>query len=324
MSPGQAKVPGLFTNRVWFGDEALAGAVVADDLLTSAPLRDQRRCQSGTALRGPTASRSGRFRRSPKPFVGRTIRALPCKTRCRDIAWRATLYAAVIRTRSRAARRSPLSLRVADWQLNQRVIRVGRLLLFVVDASGSMGGRQIALAKRLACQILKTAYVLRERIAMIAFRGREARLIFGPTSRLAVVEQQLRCLSAGGATPLPDALSLAATVIRRQRLRRDDNRTVVLLISDGQANVCRGPSNDVMAAVRRSADALRCLSGVESLLLDTTACGENDQSARTLAGALGGRHLKLTELARRGIDPCRYVARLLHQQAAGPTQTDEV
>src|SRR5690606_40306843 len=111
------------------------------------------------------------------------------------------------------------------------------LYILAVDGSGSMAQGRMHLAKGAAVSVLASAYRERRYVALIDFRHRSARLVCPPGRSAALIRRQIAALPSGGGTPLPAALALAARLVHRWRLRHPDGRAVLVLFTDGKANV---------------------------------------------------------------------------------------
>jgi magnesium chelatase subunit D len=141
-----------------------------------------------------------------------------------------------------------------DLRFRRRQAPPGRLLLFVIDASGSMAGRRrIALAKGAIEALLLDAYRRRDRVAMIAFRGERAELVLPPTNSVDLARRRSRELAAGGRTPLAAGLDLAHDVVARHLDRGKGGAPVVVVLSDGRANVARDGADPWDSALRAAA-----------------------------------------------------------------------
>jgi len=133
----------------------------------------------------------------------------------------------------------PLAIRVLpeDLRWRRRRPRSRTLYILAVDGSGSMAQGRMHLAKGAAVSVLASAYRERRYVALIDFRHRSARLVCPPGRSAALLRRQVVALPSGGGTPLPAALALAARVVHRWRLRHPDGRAVLVLFTDGKANV---------------------------------------------------------------------------------------
>lgn len=290
---------GLLVDGLWRAGSG--GEETDEEEVAGLPPASERRAPGDR--RGPERPRGRGPRRylpSRVPFRGRHVRALPARGRHRDLAWEATLRAAALRQR-----RLPLTLQLPDLRRKQRLVRSGRLLLFVTDISGSMGGELMQLARRIALLLLQDAYVRRDRVAMIAFTGQRAELLFGPTNQARQVRRALSRLTrrCGGTTPLPAALHLARRTLRSAALTDPGREPLLILISDGRANVGSRPGYAALVAeLEAAARALASAPGLRILFLDTTERGKADLAARELADALGARRIVLSRLRATGED----------------------
>jgi magnesium chelatase subunit D len=234
---------------------------------------------------------------SHEPFQGRYTQATRPRGRLCDVAWDATLRAVAHRQRARRETGCPalaIHLQLDELLVKQRVRRPGQLLLFVADASGSMGGSLTELARRIGAAALRDAYLKRAQVAVVAFRDRSAALLCGPTRKIGRVHGALEGLPLGGTTPLASGLQLACETVQRQRRRDSSRRCTLVLITDGRANVGSVPGYErVLREVEAAAKRLAALPDVPLLLLDTTEPGKNDQAARRLARWLQADRLPL-------------------------------
>jgi magnesium chelatase subunit D len=204
-----------------------------------------------------------------------------------DLALAATVRAAAVRQGSR--RNGRLVVEPADLRANVREGREGNLVVFVVDASGSMASRrQMEVVKGAVLELLAEAYRKRDRIALIAFRNGGAETLLPPTASVELAAGRLTELPTGGRTPLAAGLEEAARLVVRERARDPERRPLLVLLTDGRAT--SGP--DPAAAAGR----LRRL-GVASVVVDTEAGPTRLHRAVEVAAALGGRCLRLEELS---------------------------
>ncbi|MEH1125853.1 magnesium chelatase subunit D family protein [Micromonospora sp. CPCC 206061] len=165
--------------------------------------------------------------------------------------------------------------------------REGNLVLFVVDASGSMAARQrMRTVKTAVLSLLRDAYQRRDRVGMITFRGAGAEEVLPPTSSHEVGVVRLAELRTGGRTPLAAGLRAAATTLRTERRRDPRRRPLLVLVTDGRATA--GP--DPLAVVAE-------LGGTAAVVIDCEAGPVRLGLARRLAAALGADCLRLEDLS---------------------------
>jgi magnesium chelatase subunit D len=166
---------------------------------------------------------------------GRYVRSL-LDSPDRDIAIDATLRACAPFQRARN-REGMLRIETEDLRFRQRERRMGHLVLFVVDGSGSMGARQRMKETKGAIQsLLLDCYRKRDRVAMIVFRRERAELLLPPTSSVELAARRLAELPVGGKTPLASGLLETHRLVRRTSMRHPERRILVVLITDGRGN----------------------------------------------------------------------------------------
>jgi magnesium chelatase subunit D len=204
------------------------------------------------------------------------------------IALLPTLVAAAPHQRARGRAGPSLLLERSDLRSSLLEGRSGALLVFVIDASGSMAARRrMAAVKGAVLALLADAYQRRDLVALIAARGAGADLVLPPTASVEVAAHRLRELRAGGRTPLRAGLDRARQLVRAQRLRGDRRRPVVLLVTDGRANA---GDHDPADAARRAAAALR-REGATLAVVDSEQGPVRLGMAAALAEAAGGAPL---------------------------------
>jgi magnesium chelatase subunit D len=245
---------------------------------------------------GDGTPRSGRGRRNPTPTSGHGhyVRAVPDESPA-DLALDATLRAAA---RRGAVHEGRPAITRADLHRKERAGRVGTLILFVVDASGSMGARRrMEAVKGAVLSLLLDAYQRRDQVGVIAFRGPRAEVLLPPTNSVERAEGALRTLPTGGRTPLAHALLLAAETLERVRRAEPERIPLVVLLSDGKANVpLPDTEGDPWEQALQAAAALAA-DGVPALVLDTEVGYVRVGRAAALAQALGAEYLPLDDLS---------------------------
>jgi magnesium chelatase subunit D len=232
-------------------------------------------------------------RRNPTPTRerGHYVRAV-ADEKATDLAVDATIRAAVLRG-GQADGRPVIERR--DLHRKERAGRTGTLILFAVDASGSMAARRrMELAKGAVLGLLQSAYEQRDEVGVIAFRGTQAEVLLPPTGSVELADRALRVLPTGGRTPLAHALATAGDVLRRAR---PDVPALLVLLSDGKANVplpdtAGDPWQQALSAARELAR-----EGRPALVLDADAGFVRVGRAAELAQALGAECLPLDGLS---------------------------
>lgn len=192
-------------------------------------------------------------------------------------------------TDTSAAKR--VQVRAEDFHITRIKQKTGTTTLFVVDASGSSALHRLAEAKGAVELLLADCYVRRDQVAVIAFRGKSAEILLPPTRSLVRAKRSLSGLPGGGGTPLATAIDAAAALA--DDIRRKGQSPVIVMLTDGRANVARdgsGGREKAMADALSSATRLRqCQAAV--LLIDTSP--QPQANALQLAHAMTARYLPL-------------------------------
>ncbi|WP_206474049.1 VWA domain-containing protein [Dietzia sp. KRD202] len=201
--------------------------------------------------------------------------------------------------RGREAGRNGGRLRLAAEDLRSAV-REGResnLVLFCVDASGSMAARtRMEQVKTAILSLLLDAYRRRDKVGLVTFRGSAAHVTLPPTSSVDIAATRLAELPAGGRTPLAEGLLTAAEVLRIEGVRDPRRRALLVVVTDGRAT--HGP--DALARSRTAATGLASL-GVASVVVDCETGRFRMGLASELAGHLGAEHVPLGEVTAEGL-----------------------
>ncbi|MER6469863.1 putative cobaltochelatase [Streptomyces collinus] len=167
---------------------------------------------------------------------GRTIGARRPRGALTKLHLAATVQAAAPHQRARGRSGPGLVIRRDDLRQATREGREGNLVLFVVDASGSMAARQrMGAVKGAVLSLLLDAYQRRDKVGLVTFRGAEAEVALPPTSSVDAAAARLGSLPTGGRTPLAAGLLRAHEVLRVERLRDPARRALVVVVTDGRA-----------------------------------------------------------------------------------------
>ena len=184
-----------------------------------------------------------------------------------------------------------VQVRAEDFHITRIKQKTGTTTLFVVDASGSSALHRLAEAKGAVELLLADCYVRRDQVAVIAFRGKSAEILLPPTRSLVRAKRSLSGLPGGGGTPLAAAIDAAAAMA--DEIKRKGQTPVIVLLTDGRANVARdgsGGREKAMADALSSAARMRlCQAAV--LLIDTSP--QPQSTALQLAHAMTARYLPL-------------------------------
>lgn len=236
-------------------------------------------------------------RRSPsRSEHGATVGARPARAgeaaTLGGLSLGATLRAAAPHQAARGRTGAGLLVRRDDLRRRVRQGREGNLIVFVVDASGSMGARARMVAVKGAIRsLLLDAYQRRDKVAVVTFRGDGAEVALPPTASTDVADRRLADLPTGGRTPLAAGLERAAVLLRTEQARDPDRRPLVVVLTDGRANA--GP--DAVADSRRAGRALTA-RGTAAVVVDTEDGFVRMGLAAELAAAMTAPCLELDEL----------------------------
>ncbi|MGW4680678.1 VWA domain-containing protein [Micromonospora taraxaci] len=223
---------------------------------------------------------------------GRTTGARVPNGRVGALHLPATVRAAAPHQASRGRLTGPLRLRPDDVREAVREGREGNLVLFVVDASGSMGARQrMTAVKDAVLALLTDAYQRRDKVAVIAFRGADARTVLPATSSVLAASTRLTELPTGGRTPLAEGLLAAADLLRVERLRDPKRRPLVLVVTDGRATAGTRPLDRAAGAA-----AVLAATGAPCVVVDCETGPVRLNLARRLATQLNAPHHPLAAL----------------------------
>ncbi|MGW1095142.1 putative cobaltochelatase [Streptomyces sp. NPDC002455] len=204
----------------------------------------------------------------------------------------ATVQAAAPHQRARGRSGRGLVVRRDDLRQATREGREGNLVLFVVDASGSMAARQrMSAVKGAVMSLLLDAYQRRDKVGLVTFRGRDAEVALPPTSSVDAAAARLETLPTGGRTPLAAGLVKAHDVLRVERLRDPSRRALLVVVTDGRAT---GGVDPVALAAR--AGRLHASEGTASVVVDCESGFVRLGLAAQLARDLGGSAVTLDEL----------------------------
>lgn len=204
----------------------------------------------------------------------------------------ATVRAAAPHQRARGRSGPGLVVRRDDLRQATREGREGNLVLFVVDASGSMAARQrMGAVKGAVLSLLLDAYQRRDKVGLVTFRGRDAEVALPPTSSVDAAAARLEALPTGGRTPVAAGLLKAHEVLRVERLRDPSRRPLLVVVTDGRAT--GGPEPVALAS---RAARLHAAEGTACVVVDCESGPVRLGLAADLARDLGSVAVTLDEL----------------------------
>ena len=231
---------------------------------------------------------------------GRYIKSLLPLGRPRSIALDATLRAAVGNRPNEFLNYGCIRVTSLDIREKLRTQPTAAAILFLLDASGSMGAnRRMMLTKGIILSLLMDAYHKRDQVALLAFRAAQTELLLPFTRSPQVAKRQLRTLAVGGKTPLGLGLKEAEVLIQRQLKKNSRQKPLLVVVSDGRGNValeCDDPYDEAMHYGR-----LVRKRGIESVFIDTEEDPCSFGYGRQVARAMGAHYLLAEHIIQRGI-----------------------
>lgn len=208
-----------------------------------------------------------------------------------SIAFDATL----LRAAQRGFHEKFFQIKREDLMKKCLVGKGGSSILFVVDASGSMGVEELMKStKSLVFGLLNNAYQQRERVGMIVFRGTKAEMVLPFTNSVTNAQTHLQEIKTGGKTPLTMAIIKAIREIIIEKKRCPKNEQIILFFTDGRANVSisnEDPFEEALSIARKLA-SLEC----KIFVIDTDPTWISYPYAKDLAKEINAKYYKLNDI----------------------------
>ncbi|MFH2057992.1 MAG: putative cobaltochelatase [Pseudomonadota bacterium] len=242
---------------------------------------------SGKRSRSRTAAKQGRYVKSTTPKGSH------------DIAFDATLRAAAPFQIQRKNNNSHMAVILKDQDIREKIRekRMGNFLLFIVDASASMGARgRMKASKGAIMSLLLDAYQKRDKVAMVTFRKEEAFVNLPPTSSVELAGKLLEEMPVGGKTPLSSGLVKGFELLRNHLLREPEARPIAIIITDGRGNVALGAQNPFQEAMN-IAEKMALEHRIQFIVVDSESGGAVSFGlAQKLAANLNAEYCKIQDL----------------------------
>ncbi len=280
--PSTEQNPQALEDQILEATKAAIPAGLLSQLLAGGMQRRASSGKSGAAVKGGLRGRPSGSRRA-MPAHGSRLHLMD------------TLRAAApwqkIRKATAKNQHAKIQVRAEDFHVARIKQKTATTTLFVVDASGSSALNRLAEAKGAVELLLADCYVRRDQVALIAFRGKQAELLLPPTRSLVRAKRSLSGLPGGGGTPLATAIDTAASVA--EGLQRRGITPVIVLLTDGRANVARSGSGGRELAYSEAMEAARQLAVMHMSVLFIDTSPQPQKPAADLAAAMRARYLPL-------------------------------
>ncbi|MFI3206019.1 MAG: VWA domain-containing protein [Clostridia bacterium] len=216
------------------------------------------------------------------------------KSSSSDLAFDATLRAAAPYQKSRDKKGMAIAITDSDIRIKQREKRVGNYILFVVDASGSMGAKKrMKTVKAAVLSLLGDAYQKRDKVGLVMFKQQSAELILDMTRSVDLAQKKMETLPTGGKTPLCFGIEMAQRTVKTAMYKEKDILPVVVLISDGRATFGRSKNafNDAIESARALAN-----EKIKAVVIDAEQDFIKLGMAKKIADEMNADYIKLDEL----------------------------
>jgi magnesium chelatase subunit D len=252
------------------------------------------RSGSGKRMKTLATGRKGRYLKPKIP-----------KEDTSDIAFDATVRASAVHQKHRKKNsRVSHSLIIKKEDLREKVrqSKVSTLIVLTVDASGSMGVmNRMEAAKGTVFSLLMDAYQHRDRVAMVAFKGKDGHILLPPTSGVELAKKMLVNLPTGGKTPLAAGVMKTLSLIKNEKRKDPTVVPMLVLISDGRSNISIVEGSDPMGEIEKLGTMAQ-EEGIHSIVIDSEVTrkakftGFTFEFAKDIAGYFNAKYFRLDKL----------------------------
>ena len=232
---------------------------------------------------------------------GRFVRSIKRNTKGNQISILSTIIQAIPFQKIRGRKDNErLILKIEDLRVKQFISKSGTLFVFCVDASGSMAQNRMRETKGAVIKLLQSAYINRDKVAMVVFRKDEAEIVLNQTGSIEKAKRELDILPTGGGTPLADGLYKSLEIALKAK--KINLQSVIIILTDGRANI---PMNKDIAMMLNNVrqDAVRkeiILLGdsykkynIKSMIIDTRSVYSTKSEAFQIANLINAQYFHL-------------------------------
>ena len=274
-------------------EQDLVPAAIEDLIIT--PI-DQTVSQDVLTAKSQVTRSSGRGKRlkPAKSARGRYIRSTDHRASDARVAIDATLRAAApfqLKRRARVPGRAGVMIEPSDLRFKEFKHRAGILFIFAVDASGSMAINRLAQAKGALTRLLQQAYLHRDKVALISFRGTSSEVLLAPTRSVELAKRLVDALPAGGGTPISAGVIKAIELARLARIQGMP-QAMLVLFTDGRANIALSGSRTPTDELEHLGRLLKA-EGIMPVVIDTKSRFVSGGEGQSLSAMLGARYFLL-------------------------------
>ena len=253
------------------------------------------RSGSGKRMKTLATGRKGRYLKPKIPKEDTT-----------DIAFDATVRASAIHQKHRKKNSKishALIIKKEDLREKVRQSKVSTLIVLTVDASGSMGVmNRMEAAKGTVFSLLMDAYQHRDRVAMVAFKGKDGHILLPPTSGVELAKKMLVNLPTGGKTPLAAGIMKSLSLIKNEKRKDPTVVPMLVLISDGRSNISIVEGADPMGEIEKLGTMAQ-EEGIHSIVIDSEVTKKNKfvgftfEFAKDIAEFFNAKYFRLDKLS---------------------------
>lgn len=214
-----------------------------------------------------------------------------------DIALSATIRVAAPNQKYRNREEDmAISIKPSDIRAKKRIRKIGNTIVFVVDSSGSMGvSQRMKETKAAILSLLVDAYQKRDKVALVVFKQNKAELLLPPTSSVELAKKLLENIPTGGKSPLSHGLMAGLQCIISELKRHKDCKPLLVLISDGRANVSMNENLNPIEEAKQIALQIKQMN-IDSVVIDTEKSYIRLGRLQEISGSMNAKYLKIEDL----------------------------